>query len=170
MEDLASTLQGVYQQYPRLQQYGFQAARVDKPDARGQLEFFPPDELYNPRPGVPFIEVYNPNLQGADLQRAVFGDALHYLPHVDKNFAKMRDDFVNTITPEQSVVDRSAYNRARSEHGETRPYDRWFDLNRKDAYIRGYLAPDAANEWANVYTDQQRSMLDAMRAYLQAPQ
>lgn len=172
MSDLSDVLEGVYGKYPRLRDYGFEARlrpEGPRPHQRGSghIEFFPPDEYYNPMPGVPYIEVYNEDLRGDALERAVFGDALHYLPAVDPRFRDLKNQFVGTITPEQSRVDRRAYDYYVKNHEETRSYQDWFDTSRSDAYLRGYLAPDERNEWAGSYTDKQKFILEAIKAHLQ---
>ncbi len=49
------------------------------------------------------------------------------------------------------------------------PFDKWMQMNRGDAYIRGYITPDQNDEWRknNVYTDKQKVLLETMKAYLQ---
>lgn len=131
--------------------------------SEGYLEFFPPDELFNPEPGKPVIEVYDTG--GHDLETMMLGDMLHYLPAIDPKFAEYRDRFRESITPEQEAVDRRAYERM----GDKRPYDKWFDVSRLDAYLRGFLAPDKNNEWADAYTPEQRELLGEMERHLRAP-
>ena len=133
--------------------------------ARGQLEFYPPDEKYNPTPGRPTIEVFNPELKDRRLSEAIFGDLLHYAPEQVPGWAPMRQMFMRTITPEQALVDRGAYERARTE-GENRSLRDWFLRSRLDAYIRGKLAPDQQNEWAGAYTPTQEELLMKMRGLL----
>lgn len=135
----------------------------------GSIEFYPPDELYNPAPGNATIEVFDPGLQGEALERAVFGDMLHYMPMANEEFSNLRDKFADTITDEQSAIDKRAYKRSQDMFGENRPYQDWFDISRLDAYIRGYLAPDDRNEWAEVYTPEQIKILDQMKNILARP-
>ena len=169
--DLNQVLQGVYQKYPALKQHGFQVGYGSgiNNTGGGGLEFFPPDEEFNPFPGVPYIEVYDRDLEGKNLEKAIFGDALHYLPQVDKEFSELRDQFFRTLTPEQKDVDKRAYEYYQENHGEKRPFDQWFDVSRKDAYLRGYLAPDERNEWAGAYTPSQTRILEAMKQLLTRP-
>lgn len=164
---LQSAVDDVYKKYPILSQYGFEVAYGERPEGTvGGLEFYAPDEEKNPRPGVPFIEVYDRSVTGNDLATMLFGDMLHHVASADDGFRAMRDKFVETITPEQAAIDRGAYERSKLRHGESRSFDKWFDVSRKDAYIRGYLAPDKNDEWRDIYTDEQKKILEQMKSYL----
>ena len=169
-EALSLALSEVQKQYPFLSGLGIEAAYGDpkRNTGGGYLEFYPPDEERNPRPGVPYIEMYDRSVRGPDLVNMLFGDALHYVPVVDKDFASMREQFSATLTPRQREVDQRAYQRAMREYGESRKFDDWFNVSRLDAYIRGYLAPDKNNEWAGIYTPQQKEILEQMRARLRS--
>lgn len=140
----------------------------------GSLEFFPPWELHNPNPGQPTIELYNRDLKGNELQSAIAGDALHYLGAVgpsgnpvDPTFHGMKQQMIGSLTPDQLAVDRRAYDKSRSS-GDHRSFDDWMQDSRGDAYIRGYITPDANDEWRKqgVYNPEQKKLLDAMNAYL----
>ena len=169
MEDI---LQEIYKEYPQLGQYPFEVidSRGKKSPYGGMIEFYPPDELYNPIPGKPTLEVFDEGLKGESLKKAIFGDMLHYLPDVDPQFALVREELINSLTPEQLDIDKKAYERAVKEYGETRPFEDWFNINRKDAYLRGYLAPDSRDEWKDAYTPQQTGILDFLQQYLKTPQ
>jgi hypothetical protein len=60
------------------------------------------------------------------------------------------------------AVDQRAYARA----GEQRPFDDWMQQSRGDAYIRGKLAPDANDDWRDVYTPEQQKTLADMFLHL----
>jgi len=171
--DVNSALNNVLTQYPKLKasKYNIIDSRgKQKPDQGpkgGQLEFYPADEAYNPMPGNPTIEVFNPNLRGKQLETAIFGDLLHHAPNIIQGWQPLRQMFSRTITPEQLAIDRRAYQQAQQDYGENRPFENWFMGSRLDAYIRGALAPDERNEWASTYTPQQKKILDYMRQTLQ---
>lgn len=140
----------------------------------GHLEFFPPHEAYNPNPGKVTVEVYNPDLTGPRLTDAVAGDMLHHLGgasldgrNVDPAFAGMKQQFMRSITPQQRAVDQREYEHARGE-GEQRDFDTWMNQSRGDAYVRGYLFPDANDEWRKqgVYTPEQTQTLEKMRRHI----
>lgn len=163
-----SILESVFGKYPKLKGLGFEIidSRDKKSPHGGKLEFYHPRESRSPNPGKPTIELFE-GVRGENLPVAVFGDMLHYLPEVMPEFSQKRQDFEKTITEDQRAVDRKAYERAVLEHGESRSFEDWFELNRLDAYIRGFLAPDKANEWKNVYTPEQTQILNEMKALVQ---
>jgi hypothetical protein len=148
--------------------------RADYPNWQygdAQLEFYPADELYNPMPGKPTIEIFNPNLEGQWLENAIFGDMLHGMPARDPRFAEYREQFRSSMTPKQWMRDRWEFNRQRQRNpNERRTFDDWHDQSGLDAWLRGYLAPDERNEWAQMYTDPQRNILGELLNYLQQPQ
>ena len=161
----------IISKYPRLGGPDWQVIHGDSrmnPEG-GYLEFYPPEERWNPIPGKPTISVFDKTLTPSQTQRMVFGDMLHHLPSVDPEFRAMRDQFRGTITPEQDAIDRGAYQRGVERYGEDRPYDKWMDVSRLDAYLRGHLAPDDNNEWAGSYTPKQLEILGNMKDLLWQP-
>lgn len=168
MQDI---LQEIYKEYPQLSQYPFEVidSRGKPSPHGGMIEFYPPDELYNPKPGKPTLEVFDKKLTGDSLKKAIFGDMLHYLPMVDSHFASGRDEVIKSLTPEQLAVDKRAYDTAVKTRGEKRPFADWFAINRQDAYLRGYLAPDSRDEWKDAYTPAQTDMLKGLQQYLKQP-
>ena len=170
-EWLGGTMERVYQKYPILKKHGIEARRGRPEQGRGRrLEFYPPEESRNPMPGIPLIEVYDPQLKGPALERALFGDALHYLKDVDPEFQKYRNLFRESLTPEQRAGSRRRYNYYR-KHGdppESRPYDKWFEISDLDQFLGGYLAPADRNEWEGIYSAKQKYILEAMKSYLES--
>lgn len=159
----------IARQYPAIGRHRFTLRRGQGP---GQLEFFPAWEERNPTPGEHTIEIRNPALTGQALQDAIAGDALHLLGAVDPRtgkavdpaFRALKEQFLGTLTPEQVAVDRRVY----GESGDPRPFEQWMERSRGDAYLRGYLFPDAADEWRRqgVYTPEQQGLLERIRRYL----
>ena len=177
-------LASVYERAPRMRQYGFKtkdsrdkyAVLPGGEESRhGRLEFYAPDETGppggnhgNPYPGHPTVELFKPLTDyNEDVTQSILGDMLHHLPAVDPEFAAFRQEFRSTLTDEQKEVDKRAYDRAVTQFGENRPFERWFEMNRLDGYIRGLLYPDRANEWANVYTKDQRRLGETIRAHVE---
>jgi hypothetical protein len=168
------------QQYPALAPH-FQNMVVQQgaPQSDGrQLEFYPPWESDNPNPGKSTVELYNPDLQGKGLENAVAGDALHLVGSVDPRTGQpvdpiyygMKQQFLGMLTPDQQAVDQRAYQREAPMYGgNLPPFADWMQNNRSDAYIRGYITPDAEDNWRNVYNTQLLNQLEAMRAYLTLP-
>jgi hypothetical protein len=142
-------------------------AKPDNGPSGGQIEFYPADEEYNPRPGNPTLEVFNPDLKGQALKSAIFGDLLHNAKNVIPGWEPLRQMFMRSITPEQMAIDKRAYQEAQKDYGEKRSFSDWFQQSRLDAYIRGALAPDQADQWRDAYTPQQRQILGHMLQTLQ---
>jgi hypothetical protein len=158
-----------FEEYPRLQDYGFQAGY--DPDRPGKVEFFPPGEGGSPqdlRPehapmDIPYISVRQPKYINPTVY---LGEALHYAPKVDPYIGRLRETIRESLTPEQLEQSRRRYNFYVKNYGEERPYDQWFEISDLDAIIRGYLAPDERNEWAGSYTPKQEMLMNSMKSYL----
>lgn len=139
----------------------------------GHLEFYPPWESENPNPGKPTLELYDREMKGPALESAVVGDMLHYLgavdpasgKAVDPNWRALRSQLIAARDPDSQKMDANAYKEDRAQ-GETRSFEDWMNESRADAYVRGYLTPDKANEWADVYSPQQKEILKRMKGYL----
>lgn len=171
--DLKATLASIYQMYPSLSKYNYAVGYGKQPSFEGQkMEFYPPDEQMNPRRGSPYIEIYDQSLQGEDLKRGIFGDMLHHVSSVDPAFADQRQQFQNSFTPGQNQFNQKRYQQLQSSGQETRSYDEWMNHSWLDAYIRGYLAPDAADEWrkSGTYTPEQIGILSIMKNHLSGQQ
>ena len=166
MNQYERALLQVLKQYPVLAQSPWGIFPKTDQVRKGQLEFFHPDEPSSPAPGIPSIEIYNPDLKGDYLESAIFGDMLHYAPEISPEFANLKKEFLDSRTREQHMVDNIAYH-ASKYRGEKRPFDWWFDVSRGDAHIRGLLAPDERNEWARSYTPKQREIGKKMKGLLQ---
>ena len=159
--DVNEALADVLEAFPRMSGSRWGVVDSRGQEAWGQLEFYPPRELYNPRPGYPTIEVFNPDLKGAELRTALLGEMLHYFPSVNSRFAALRRAYENSLTPDQQFMDKRAYARYADGGGEMSP-GKWFEMSRLDAHIRGRLAPDAKDDWAGIYTPFQERLLHQM--------
>jgi hypothetical protein len=173
--DFSGDIEAVAKQYPALSpymgnakvQYGDQAASAGR-----QLEFYPPWESDNPNPGAVTLELFQ-QMQGQPLQQAIAGDMLHLLgavdprtgQAVDPKWSQMRQQLIDSRTDKQRAMDQKVYR----DEGDKRSFDDWINQSRADAYVRGYITPDAANEWQQVYTPDQVKILDQMRGYLTTP-
>jgi len=166
-----------FEKYPILKGLGFQAGF--DPDRRGKVEFYSPDEpgsQEDPRPshapmGTPYISVRDPKYINPEV---FLGEGMHYLPQVDPNFAAFREKIRESMTPEQLAQSRRRYDFYRSdpENPETRPYEDFFEVSDLDAFIRGYISPDKADEWrkSGTYNTNQIKLLEFMKSYLQQGQ
>lgn len=161
-------LRSITERYPALRPYPWAVidSRGKPSQYGGQIEFYDPEERDNPIPGRATVEVFNKDLQGNALERAIFGDMLHMLPGRDERFSALRKRFAETLTDEQKAIDRRAYEREQAQYGENRPYEDWFERSRLDAYLRGHLAPDEQDQWRGAYTPQQKDLLDRIQRYL----
>lgn len=145
----------------------------DKGDGR-QLEYYPPWESWNPHPGYATVEVYNTAESPAVMQNLIAGDMLHYLGSidprtgapVDPTYFKLKQQTLANRTPEQRRIDDRAYQRDLLFYENKPTPEYWMQFNRGDAYMRGYLTPDARDEWREMYTPQQRATLELARQYL----
>lgn len=166
-DELFDALASVQKKYPRLSGTKWDAGYGNSNDNR-QIEFYPPDEAENPHRGSPYLEVYNKALKGPSLESALFGDMLHYQPVIDPEFSKMRTQFSASMTPQQNNFNQRRYAELKAQGKESRPFDQWMNKSQLDAYIRGYIAPDAADEWRKqkVYTPDQIKILNSLSQLL----
>jgi hypothetical protein len=147
---LAPLVEDVYRQYPALakhrDQFSVIQGRPMVPGDPRQLESYPVDESWNPMPGYNTTELYNTAAPSAEQTTLIAGDLLHFLPRLDPQWAAMKDD----VVPKEIPRDDHAY------------------MVQGDAYLRGYLTPDAADEWrkAGVYKPEQVKKLEKMKLYL----
>ena len=182
----------VYEQYPTLREYDIRVRdrRRDQtvPNyVKGSLEFLgreesgPPDarrpESDKSTDGFyaggyhPTIELYE-RVESEDLPKALFGDMLHHLSDegetrgVAPEFQKLLGEIDESMTDRQKAFDRKVYERQYPD-GE-RTFDNWWKYSGRDAFVRGYLAPDKRDEMRrqDVYTDKQRSILGKMDTLL----
>lgn len=180
--DPAAIISSINAQYPALDPYTSNLVIkyvANQGDSR-QLEFYPPWEAMNPNAGKSTVEIYNNKLKGDELQRAIAGDLLHLVGSidpttgfpVDQAYYDLKQNFINSITPQQNLVDARVFETEKPLYKDNLPaFDDWMRMNRSDAYIRGYITPDAADEWRkqNVYTPDQISILDNIKQYLSTP-
>jgi|TARA_R100000482_G_scaffold121769_2_gene68323 hypothetical protein len=121
-----------------------------------KLEFYHPEDSPT---GKVLIEVFDQSMQGLELENAILGDMLHNAPYVSRNFANLRNKLKQTRTPEQILVDKQAYEIAKTKYGEQRSFDKWMEYSRLDAFIRGY----AVKQWDDsYYTNEQKLLIDSM--------
>ncbi len=121
-----------------------------------KLEFYHPEDSPT---GRARIEVFDQSMSGQELENAILGDMLHAAPSLSEDYARLREQLKGTRTTEQIQVDKQAYEIAKSKYGESRDFDKWFEVSRMDAFIRGY----AVNQWdQSYYTGEQKGIIDTM--------
>lgn len=170
---LQQLLAQIGQQYPALapyaQQWRVQSGVPAHPSY--QSETYPPWERDNPNPGTWTTEAYSrefgvPGLTGEMLHALGAVDPRTQSP-VDPQWLALKNQLIGQRTPRHEEIDRRAY----QAEGDRRGFDDWMQQSRADAYVRGYLTPDAADNWrrGGVYTPPMARTLDQMQQYLQTP-
>lgn len=142
----------------------------------------------------PKIEIYDGvDTTNESLPQVIVGDMLHHLgqeeyaeteedgvlawkptgAYVEKRgiaprFQGLLEKLVETQTASQRERDYQHYLREK-EAGEDRSYDDWWRGSSRDAFVRGYLAPDNRDERRRFddYTKEQRKILEEMKRLLQ---
>jgi len=149
-------LAGIREQYPMFSDIEVSDQRNSGIQNGRKLEF---TEAYDDRYNSPLIEVFDPSLQGEELEQAIIGEYLHEAPRRSPEYAEMREILQSLKTPDQLQHDVEMYFNNVQEYGEDRPFEQWNEVSRKDAFIRGY----AVGQWpTEYYTDEQKSVIDAM--------
>ncbi len=172
--EYAPVLEQIGAEYPRIgKQLGnFAVERGPNLSDGRQLEYYAPDEEWNPYPGKSTIEIYKGDVKPGELRNLIAGETMHLLggrgeggePN-DAAFAAMKDALIKSRTPEQRAIDQRVWEE---RYADQMPYDDYIQRSRADEYVMGYLFPDAADEWRkqNTYTDEQKDLLEQMRAHL----
>ena len=161
MEELGA-LSGIRAQYPLFSDIEVRDLRDQGVQDGRRLEF---TEAYDDRYDSPLIEVFDPSLQGAELEQAIIGEYLHEAPRRNPQYAEMREILQSLKTPEQLQHDVEMYSDAVEQFGEDRPFEQWNEVSRKDAFIRGY----AVGQWEpGYYTDEQKVVIDTMMGLIKA--
>jgi hypothetical protein len=171
-QDWRKILREAQLEYPALSKYQFDVITGKGP---GYVEFYPPDEIMNPRPGRATIELreQSSTLQDRESQKnLIIGETLHHLGQADPEFKQLKKQFGSLLTPEQLAVDQRAYQQEQGIFGELGPFPDWMERSRVDAYIRGYLFPSAGDDWRTEagYTPEQKQVLNRMLDYLKRGQ
>ena len=170
-------LSEITSEYPGLAKHDWRLMEGDPKTnvGGGYLEFRHPQDQENQFPGHPTIEVYpsTTQLPREELKKMVYGDMLHYMPEADPEFSGLRDQYAQSLTDEQKRIDRMAYQgdvrRSLMQDRRPRGFDRFMDISRLDAHLRGYLAPDRNNEWAGSYTPEQINTFKSIQELLRQP-
>lgn len=179
MDDLERARLRAMEMYPRiadtLKEFNLSYGKSPPGGEDRGLEFYPPWETDNPTKGKPHIQIFNRGVAGDELATAIAGDAMHLLGSVDPRTGEpinpgvrlLKDNLRRSLTSEQLRLDQKIHKQTK----DPRPFEDWMDISRTDAYIRGYLFPDAEDEWRKqeVYTPEQVRMLESLRSYLTTP-
>jgi len=155
-------LAGIQEKYPMFSDI----VVADKRDMGIQngrkLEF---TEAHDDRVDSPLIEIFDPDLQGDELEQAIIGEFLHEAPRRIPEYAKLREKLQKLKTPQQLQDDMNSYLYDVENYGENRPFEKWDEVSRKDAFIRGH----AVGQWEpEYYTDEQKTLIDEMMGLIRS--
>lgn len=174
------TLAAVGKKYKALSPYMAQSEIVQSPKAPGDdrhLEFYPPYESDNPKPGKITFELFD-KMAPQDKENAVAADALHYLggysdaagqKPVDPQWLKMKNELMSYRSAPQRAIDQEVYDGG---HDPGDSMDAWLQRSRADAYVRAGVFPAQNPEWQlpegdpEGPTPDQRAIYAKMGAYL----
>ena len=135
----------------------------------GHIEFLPPGEtdpdgnILNPHKSDMF-KFYNKakGLSNEEKINMIKGDFLHALRR-DPKWSEMTNKVWNLRDSRAVEMDREAYEIS----GDERNFDKWADINRKDAWVRAYLM--GYDNWKAVFNNappEQIQLLEEMKNYL----
>jgi len=166
--------QEVLAEYPGMKKIPFEVGRGV---GRGKVEAYPSSESRSPRRGKNYIEFLS-DTEGSprnEVKSMLAGEVLHFLGSRDEKgqavnpaFRKFKDEFRQSLTPEQLAFEQHFYRKMKQSGHETRSFDDFMEFSRTDAYIRGYLFPDKDAEFLQpgVFTNQQKRLLERARTFL----
>ena len=153
---LSNMVSSIKEKYPLFRDVEVRDERSQGVQNGRRLEFTEP---YDDRTGKPLIQIFDPSLQGQELERAIIGELLHEAPRRIPEYAELREQLQALKTPKQLQDDMNNYLYDVENYGEVRPYKKWDEVSRKDAFIRGH----AVKQWEpGYYTDEQKNLIDRM--------
>lgn len=164
-DNIQTMWQSILEEFPVISDYGIEVGRGDPSNAGGRkVEFYPPDEGMNPRPGTPYIEVFSEDLTRGQLM----GDALHYAQSIDPTYQEFREKFRGSLTDEQKEQSHRRYERYTNPQkgdpwpAEKRSYKDWFEASDLHQIMGGLYT----GEWGpQGYTEQQKKLTSEMMGY-----
>jgi len=149
-------LSSIKEEYPMFSDITVRDLRDQGTLDERRMEYYSPEDSPT---GEEMIDIFDPELQGEELQNAIIGEFLHSAPKRSKEYAELRDVIQSIKTPQQIQDDISRYEYAKENYGEKRPFEKWLDVSGLDAFIRGY----AVKQWdSEYYTDEQKLVIDMM--------
>lgn len=111
-------------------------------------------------PGNPTIQQFDATATTEDFM----GETLHILPRLDPQVGAMRQQFIDSMTPQQHQKLQEQYDYAQKNFGEQRPYEAWKGMSGLDSWFRGNITGQFP---ADIYTPDQAKIFDRLRGYLQ---
>jgi GNAT superfamily N-acetyltransferase len=159
---VTETVSSIKEKYPLFSDIEVRDLRDQGVQDGRRLEF---TEAYDDRYDKPLIEIFDPALQGEELEQAIIGEFLHEAPRRIPEYAKLREKLQKLKTPQQLQDDMNSYLYDVENYGENRPFEKWDEVSRKDAFIRGH----AVGQWEpEYYTDEQKTLIDEMMGLIRS--
>jgi hypothetical protein len=159
---VTETVSSIKEKYPLFSDIEVRDLRDQGVQDGRRLEF---TEAYDDRYDKPLIEIFDPALQGDELEQAIIGEFLHEAPRRIPEYAKLREKLQKLKTPQQLQDDMNSYLYDVENYGENRPFEKWDEVSRKDAFIRGH----AVGQWEpEYYTDEQKTLIDEMMGLIRS--
>jgi hypothetical protein len=159
---VVETVSSIKEKYPLFSDIEVRDLRDQGVQDGRRLEF---TEAYDDRYDKPLIEIFDPALQGEELEQAIIGEFLHEAPRRIPEYAKLREKLQKLKTPQQLQDDMNSYLYDVENYGENRPFEKWDEVSRKDAFIRGH----AVGQWEpEYYTDEQKTLIDEMMGLIRS--
>ena len=159
---VVETVSSIKEKYPLFSDIEVRDLRDQGVQDGRRLEF---TEAYDDRYDKPLIEIFDPALQGDELEQAIIGEFLHEAPRRIPEYAKLREKLQKLKTPQQLQDDMNSYLYDVENYGENRPFEKWDEVSRKDAFIRGH----AVGQWEpEYYTDEQKALIDEMMGLIRS--
>lgn len=159
---VTETVSSIKEKYPLFSDIEVRDLRDQGVQDGRRLEF---TEAYDDRYDKPLIEIFDPALQGEELEQAIIGEFLHEAPRRIPEYAELRERLQELKTPQQLQDDMNSYLYDVENYGEDRPFEKWDEVSRKDAFIRGH----AVGQWEpGYYTDEQKALIDKMMGLIRS--
>jgi len=159
---VTETVSSIKEKYPLFSDIEVRDLRNQGVQDGRRLEF---TEAYDDRVDSPLIEIFDPDLQGKELEQAIIGEFLHEAPRRIPEYAELRERLQELKTPQQLQDDMNSYLYDVENYGEDRPFEKWDEVSRKDAFIRGH----AVGQWEpGYYTDEQKALIDEMMGLIRS--
>jgi hypothetical protein len=159
---VTETVSSIKEKYPLFSDIEVRDLRDQGVQDGRRLEF---TEAYDDRVDSPLIEIFDPDLQGDELEQAIIGEFLHEAPRRIPEYAELREKLQELKTPQQLQDDMNSYLYDVENYGENRPFEKWDEVSRKDAFIRGH----AVGQWEpEYYTDEQKALIDEMMGLIRS--
>lgn len=159
---VTETVSSIKEKYPLFSDIEVNDLRDQGVQDGRRLEF---TEAYDDRYDKPLIEIFDPTLQGEELEKAIIGEFLHEAPRRIPEYAELRERLQELKTPQQLQDDVNNYLYDVENYGEDRPFEKWDEVSRKDAFIRGH----AVGQWEpEYYTDEQKALIDEMMGLIKS--